>query len=382
MKVYKDKQYLVFDFEDGRNVKYDFAKKQAIGIKGKPVESLNKQLKGLTIDEIFDCCVDKQYMKFLRYVKREGTRNAENIGTILNKVPYYSKYEQIFSAGFEDIINMGYFSYNINDIPKSLIKAAKKHNIKISNNLLTFWKVNPNAYTLAYQLEYLSLNDFDLYNIITKVSYRYNNEGNSYFNILIDNYGYNAKSLLLYLDHLKTFEAIDDLGYLIKELYDYVNMMDFISKKFDKYPRNFLTTHKIACRNYNRLKKEFHEDSFKKRINKDYEYQYKDYIFIYPNCTQDIKDEATQQNNCVASYIDKVIEGQCHILFLRKKDNPDKSLVTIEVRNNKIVQARRKFNDPATQEDQEAINAWNKKFSNYNDNKSNKEINNKKEKAA
>ena len=90
-------------------------------------------------------------------------------------------------------------------------------------------------------------------------------------------------------------------------------------------------------------------------------------MFIYPKCTQDIKDEAVQQNNCVASYIDRVIDGHCDILFLRKKDSPDKSLVTIEVVNNKIVQALRRFNDHVTQEDQEAIDYWNKKFSKTND---------------
>jgi hypothetical protein len=69
------------------------------------------------------------------------------------------------------------------------------------------------------------------------------------------------------------------------------------------------------------------------------------------------------QNNCVASYIEAVIDGKCHILFLRKKDSLDKSLVTIEIRDNKIVQAKRKFNYPVSKEDQEAIDAWNKKFS-------------------
>lgn len=73
------------------------------------------------------------------------------------------------------------------------------------------------------------------------------------------------------------------------------------------------------------------------------------------------------QNNCVASYIDKVIDGQCHILFLRKKNKPDESLVTIEVRNNHIVQARRRFNDDVTVEDQKAIDAFNKKFGNKED---------------
>lgn len=107
--------------------------------------------------------------------------------------------------------------------------------------------------------------------------------------------------------------------------------------------------------------------SKKKRINKQYECSFGDYIFIYPDSTQDIKDEAASQNNCVASYIDKVIDGKCHILFLRKKSKPDESLVTIEVRNNHIVQARRRFNDDVTAEDQKAIDAFNKKFANKED---------------
>lgn len=369
MKIYKDKQYLVFDFEDGRNVKYDFSKKQAIGIKGKPVENLNKQLKGLTLNGLLDSCVDKQYAKFLKYIKDQEVYGdfITNIGTILNKVPDYSKYEQFFSAGFEDIICKN-LKYELKDIPKSLIKNAQKHNIKISNELIKFWKENTNDYNLAYQLEYLSLNDLDILDILLQDEYSYKNNynHNSYFNILIKKYNYNAKSLLIYLDQLKTFEAIENMNFLMKEIYDYVNMMSSISNKYDKYPKHFLTTHKIACRNYNRLKKEFPEELFKKRINKKYELKYKNYIFIYPNSTQDIKDEAVQQNNCVASYIDKVIDGDCHIMFLRKKDSIDKSLVTIEIRNNKIVQARRKFNYPTTEEDNEAIDYWNKKFSNNN----------------
>lgn len=51
-------------------------------------------------------------------------------------------------------------------------------------------------------------------------------------------------------------------------------------------------------------------------------------------------------------------------MFLRLKDNPDKSLVTIEVRNNKIVQARGRFNRDVTEEEQNAIDLWNNKFKN------------------
>ena len=370
MKVYKDKQFLVFDFEDGRNVKYDFATKTAIGIKGKPVQDLNKQLRGFSLNELFDCCIDKQYAKFLKFIAMSEYYEITNIGTMLNRVPRYAKYEQIYSAGFEDIVDR-FLNYTINEIPKALIKVAKTHNVKINNDLIKFWKENPDAYNLAFQLEYLSLDDKNLNDILKLYDLKYNCDTHtyireSYVNILINKYGYNAKSLFLYLDTLKTFEAIDKMETLLRELCDYANMMSTISPKFDKYPRHFLTTHQIAVRNYNRLKKEFSEELFKKRINKDYECTYKDYVFIYPNCVQDIRDETVSQNNCVASYIDKVIDGNCHILFLRKKSSPKESLVTIEVRDDKIVQAKRRFNYPVTKEDQEAIDYWNNKFSKQN----------------
>lgn len=64
MRVYKDRQYLIFDYEDGRTVKYDFATKTAIGIKGNPVKNLCSQLSGFTLNELFDCCDDEKYAKF------------------------------------------------------------------------------------------------------------------------------------------------------------------------------------------------------------------------------------------------------------------------------------------------------------------------------
>ena len=367
-KVYKEKQYLIFDFEDGKTVKYDFAVKKAIGKSGKYVKDLRSQLSGMTMKELIECCEDKKYAKFLKFVQNKSYYSIENIGTILSKVPFYSKYEQIFSAGFEDIVDSNYFSKTIHDIPKSLVKLARSREVKISDKRCEYWKHNPDAHCIGYELDYMSLTDEDILNIWTsqrgyREPYSCHYLYESYFNTLIDDYGYTAKALFKYIDALKTYEALEDIQHIMRELYDYANMMKAISPKFDKYPRNFLTTHKIACRNYNRLKKEFSEEIFRKRITPKYECSFGDYQFIYPKSTQEIKDEAVQQNNCVASYIDSVIDGNCHIMFLRKKDLPDKSLVTIEIKDNVIVQAKRKFNDPVTEEDQKVIDAWNKRFS-------------------
>lgn len=366
MRVYKDKQYLVFDYEDGRTVKYDFATKTAIGIKGKPVKNLCSQLRGFAINQLIECCDDKQYAKFLNFIKKQEYYHISNIGTILDRVPDYANFEQIFSAGIYDIIkDGGRFIYSINDIPKSLLKICRKYPIKLSNKIVKYYKENIDAHCIAFDLDFINLDIDDICKVWEATDGKWIDRvyhENSFFNTLVNDFGYNARDLWLYIDRLKTFEAIENMNYLLRELYDYANMMRQLSDKYDKYPRNFLTTHTIACRNYNRMKKEFSEELFRKRINKEYECTFGDYIFIYPKSTQDIKDEAAKMSNCVASYIDRVIDGNCHIIFLRKKNNPKESLVTIEVRHDQIVQARRRFNDPVTESDQKAIDAFNKKF--------------------
>lgn len=371
MLVYKEKQFLIFDFQDGKTVKYDFATKTCIGKKGKIVKNLCSQLSGISMNELIEACEDKQYAKFLEFVQRKWDYPIYNIGTILSKIPYYQRYEQIFSAGFEDIC--GSFSGTIKEIPKGLIKICKDHKITLSDELVLFYKENPNAYNLPYQMEFISLSDYDIYQILVTTqqvkeyygerTYEYKWKHISTLNTLLNEYGYTAKGLFNYLDYLSTLEAIGDVHFALNELYDYANMMKQISNKFDKYPRHFLTTHKIASRNYTRLSQQFEEDKFKSRIDREMEKTFDKYVFIYPDSTDDIKDEAVSQNNCVASYIKRVIDGECHILFLRYKDSPDKSLVTIEVRNGKIVQARQKFNDPITQEQQEVVDKWNKWYS-------------------
>lgn len=61
--------------------------------------------------------------------------------------------------------------------------------------------------------------------------------------------------------------------------------------------------------------------------------------------------------------------GDCHILFLRHKDRPNESLVTIEVRNGRIVQALQKYNHPLTKEQKEIVEMWNKWYANKLKNK-------------
>ena len=73
---------------------------------------------------------------------------------------------------------------------------------------------------------------------------------------------------------------------------------------------------------------------------------------IIPQTPEDFKREADAQQNCVFSmYLDKVIAGKTHVVFIRRKDAPNTSLITCEVNNGRIWQYLARYNqrpsDPA-----------------------------------
>lgn len=69
-----------------------------------------------------------------------------------------------------------------------------------------------------------------------------------------------------------------------------------------------------------------------------------------PRNAEDIRDEAAQMDHCVASYIPAIEAGRKMVMFMRDKEDPDKSLVTVEVIDGAITQAyaeKDTYPDPA-----------------------------------
>lgn len=67
---------------------------------------------------------------------------------------------------------------------------------------------------------------------------------------------------------------------------------------------------------------------------------------IIPNCVNDFREESNQQNNCVLRcYLEPTVRRQTNIVFIRYKDNKDKSLITCEVSNVGIINQYLKKNN-------------------------------------
>ena len=72
---------------------------------------------------------------------------------------------------------------------------------------------------------------------------------------------------------------------------------------------------------------------------------------VLPECKEDFNREGRENHNCVGgSYFDKMLEGKCVVLFLRRNDEPEKAFCTVEMNGTRVVQCRAIRNSDPPQE--------------------------------
>ena len=86
-------------------------------------------------------------------------------------------------------------------------------------------------------------------------------------------------------------------------------------------------------------------------IRKIFHYSDGTYTIRVPECFLDFKHEGNAQHNCVATYYDRAVAGRCIILFIRKRQDPDRPFCTVEIRDVggrlAIIQNRTAYNRAA-----------------------------------
>ena len=78
----------------------------------------------------------------------------------------------------------------------------------------------------------------------------------------------------------------------------------------------------------------------------------------YNYSLEEIKIEGILQNNCVNSYVNRILDKQTNVLFGRKVSRPDIPYITIEIKDNRVLQARYKGNINCTAEDTKTIESY------------------------
>ena len=145
------------------------------------------------------------------------------------------------------------------------------------------------------------------------------------------------------------------------EYKDYLMMqLQFYGKIKEKYPEHFKTEHDIMTLKINQVKAIQECKNFEARAKEieDLAYKKGDYCIVIPTHPEDLAEEGVSLNHCVKGYISRVAEGECHILFLRKAKTPERSLVTLQLSGNCIVQAQGYNRRSITPQERQFLIKW------------------------
>jgi hypothetical protein len=128
----------------------------------------------------------------------------------------------------------------------------------------------------------------------------------------------------------------------------------------EKYPKNLKTEHDIAALKVSMADIAAKCENFHMRSEDiaDLAYNGKTYSIVVPDTPQQIVDEGINLSHCVGSYIDRIINGDCHILFLRKTRVPEQSLVTLQLSKGRINQAEGSRRRRISEEERKFLRNW------------------------
>lgn len=151
----------------------------------------------------------------------------------------------------------------------------------------------------------------------------------------------------LYIDYLRFAKQ---LGYDLK------------NKRY-LFPQNLAEMHDLYLKQVKDMEDKALTRAISRRAKKLAKNTYQDKTFIiFPaSSVQALKDESTQQNNCVRTYADSYAKGICDIYFMRNIKDTQTSLVTVEVRGNKVEQQRIKNNADTTKKQKQFLKNWERK---------------------
>lgn len=188
-------------------------------------------------------------------------------------------------------------------------------------------------------------------------------------NLLIGYMGYSTPhKMIRYLKENLQAETDSDV---IGDYCDYLEECEKLELELDEqtlYPTNFMQTHERTSKLL--LEKQDLEEAENKRLQNIqyaksiegkrelYKYENEDYIILLPENKEDFEEEGRTNHNCVASYFERVLRGECVVLFLREKSQQDISYCTVEIRGTNLIQCRLKYNKSARTEEIEFINKY------------------------
>lgn len=99
------------------------------------------------------------------------------------------------------------------------------------------------------------------------------------------------------------------------------------TKNFMQYYVDIQHAYEVAKEKINKEQITAHYSKHEKALH----FENDKYCVVFPTCGNDLVQEGIKQSNCVGGYVDRVVNGNTYVVFVRDKSNVNKSLITCEV---------------------------------------------------
>lgn len=319
------------DFTNWRCRNYRWSYRDVIGmVSPYNIKAIIKDIPSLKYSQLDQFVKKSDYIDFVQYFQYKARNPTFEL---LVKLKLYNLAIDVdmLNAGknFQEVIGISkeYYPFmlhhKITYNQLKVLRIIKKQDIKLINNLTNFS-------SLEELSKYVDIET--AYRKVLRINKNHKNE---------------------YLDYLDT---CNKLGYDMKDN----NIL---------YPQNMIKEHNRVQDLLVLVENQENDKLIQKRLPElnQYIYQNKKYIIFPAKSVMSLIDESKQLNHCVRNYSLKYASAGCDIYFMRKLKEQEKSLITIEVQNNKVIQSRIKFNGSPTDEQTKFIKKWEQRklLSNY-----------------
>lgn len=278
-----------------------------------------------------------------QFIKADSAKFCYMHVKYLERLALNPIFEPIAKYGFYNLISdymeKQYMKSQINKDEKSILKIL---NLKNRTQLREALALNINSKQLEIIQAYNETTDINRsVNDILRIAKEYDGREESAF-VLSDS---RLRKLSKYLDRISRNKS--ERSRLIVDYFDYLRNCEslnyIMTSDIVLYPKNFKKAHDKAAVN---VKNKNLKEECKKiaellpDMHDKYDFSNDDFLIKAPDSGRDIIYEGQLLKHCVGNYVPQVAEGKTVILFIRRKSAPDKPYVTVEVKNDKIVQVR------------------------------------------
>lgn len=137
-----------------------------------------------------------------------------------------------------------------------------------------------------------------------------------------------------------------------------------LADPYNQMPPDLMTAHGRTMQLVSDMQNEELNGQIKKRLAHLEKYNYAaDGLLIRPaKSVGELKAEGAVLHHCVATYAEKYASGKTIILIVRSQEEPEVPFVTVEYRNNRIIQARADHNGAPPKEVTEFLEQWEKQL--------------------